>query len=165
MMGGEPFVPGTVALVAAHGDVRTVAREIAFPNGMAITPDDSLLIVADSYGKQLTAFSIGPDGSLADRRVWADLAGGVPDGICMDADGAVWYADVPNKRCLRVREGGAVLDTVEVDRGCFACMLGGPDGQTLFLVTREWHGTDVAKGAGSGQILATRAPSPHAGRP
>jgi sugar lactone lactonase YvrE len=165
LMAGESFAPGTVALVPSDGRVRTVADDIAFPNGMAVTPDNSTLIVADSYGKQLAAFSIEPDGSLSDRRVWADLGDGVPDGICIDADGAVWYADVPNKRCVRVREGGEVLNTVEVDRGCFACMLGGHDGRTLFLVAREWHGTDAAKGAGSGQILATRAPAPHAGRP
>jgi sugar lactone lactonase YvrE len=164
-MKGEPFSPGTVALVTPAGDARLVADGIAFPNGMAITPDGGTLIVADSYGRELTAFDIESDGGLSNRRVWADLGEGAPDGICLDAEGAVWYADVPNRRCVRVRHGGEVLNSVEVDRGCFACMLGGSDGHTLFIVAREWHGPDVTRGAGTGQILATRAPAAHAGRP
>jgi sugar lactone lactonase YvrE len=106
---------------------------------MAVTPDNSTLIVAESYSRKLTAFEIAADGRLDNRRVWADLGDGVPDGICIDRDGAVWYADVPNRRCVRVREGGEVLQTIELDRGCFACMLGGADGATLFLIAREWH--------------------------
>ncbi len=93
-----------------------MADGVAFPNGMAVTPDNSTLIVAESYGRRVTAFDIAADGSLSDRRVWADLADGVPDGICLDADGAAWYGDVPNKRCVRVREGGEVLETIELDR-------------------------------------------------
>ena len=119
------FAPGIIALVTPDGAARQVADGIAFPNGMAVTPDNSTLIVAESYGKRLTAFDIAADGSLSNRRVWADLGDGVPDGICLDAEGAVWYADVPNQRCVRVREGGEVLQTIELDRGCFACMLGG----------------------------------------
>jgi sugar lactone lactonase YvrE len=166
MMAGADFAPGLVALVSADGAVRRVAGDIAFPNGMAVTPDDGTLIVADSYGKCLTAFAIEPDGSLSGRRVWADLGDGVPDGICMDADGAVWYADVPNKRCARVREGGQVLDTVPVDRGCFACMLGGPDGRTLFVLAAEWKGPEgMLDGARTGRVLTVPAPAPHAGRP
>ncbi len=97
--------PGTVALVSPDGSARQVADGVAFPNGMVVTPDNSTLIVAESYGKKLTAFDIAADGSLSNRRLWADLGEGTPDGICLDADGAVWYADVPNKRCVRVREG------------------------------------------------------------
>jgi sugar lactone lactonase YvrE len=166
MMAGADFAPGLVALVSADGAVRRVAGDIAFPNGMAVTPDDGTLIMADSYGKCLTAFAIEPDGSLSGRRVWADLGDGVPDGICMDAEGAVWYADVPNKRCVRVREGGQVLDTVPVDRGCFACMLGGPDGRTLFVLAAEWKGPEgMLDGARTGRVLTVPAPAPHAGRP
>jgi sugar lactone lactonase YvrE len=132
---------------------------------MAVTADDSTLIVAESYGRRLSAFEIAADGSLSNRRVWADLGDGVPDGICLDADGAVWYADVPNKRCVRVREGGEVLQTIDLDRGCFACMLGGEDGRTLFLIAREWHGVDISAGAGTGQVLWTEVAVPHAGRP
>ena len=123
LLAGEQFKPGIVALVTPAGSVRQVADGIAFPNGMVVTPDNSTLILAESYGKRLTAFDIAADGSLSNRRVWADLDGGVPDGICLDADNAVWYGDVPNKRCVRVREGGEVLQTIYVDRGCFACML------------------------------------------
>jgi len=119
-MAGEQFAPGIVALVTPDGAARVVADGIAFPNGMVVTPDDATLIVAESYAKRLTAFDIAADGSLSDRRVWADLHDGVPDGICLDAENAVWYGDVPNKRCVRVREGGEVLQTVELDRGCFA---------------------------------------------
>src|SRR5438045_8259288 len=101
--GGE-FAPGIIALVTPDGSARRVADGVAFPNGMVLTPDNSTLIVAESYGKKLTAFDIAADGSLSNRRVWADLAGGVPDGICLDAENAIWYGDVPNKRCVRVRE-------------------------------------------------------------
>jgi sugar lactone lactonase YvrE len=166
MMAGAEFSPGIVALVTPAGDVRKVADDIAFPNGMALTPDDGTLIVADSYGKRLTAFAVEPDGSLSERRVWADLGDGVPDGICLDAEGAVWYADVPNKRCVRVREGGEMLDAVEVDRGCFACMLGGADGRTLFVLAAEWNGPEgMMDGARTGRVLTVPAPAPHAGRP
>jgi sugar lactone lactonase YvrE len=166
-MAGEPFQPGFVFLVTADGSVRQVAGDIAFPNGMAVTPDNSTLIVADSYGHSLVAFDIGTDGGLSRRRVWADLGTGVPDGICTDARNAVWYADVPGRRCVRVAEGGAVLQTVELDRGGFACALGGPGGTTLFIVAAEWRGMTDSEmvPAGSGQVLATEVDVPGAGWP
>jgi sugar lactone lactonase YvrE len=163
--GGE-FAPGSIALVTPDGELRPAADGVAFPNGVAVTPDDATLILAESYGNRLSAWDIAADGSLSGRRVWADLGDGVPDGICIDAEGAVWYADVPNRRCVRVREGGDVLATVELDRGCFACMLGGPDGTTLFVVASEWRGpSDIASKAGTGLVVAVDAPAPHAGRP
>ncbi len=163
---GEDFGPGTIALVTGDGAVRQVAEGIAFPNGMAVTPDNATLIIAESYGKKLTAFNIEPDGGLSNRRVWADLGDGVPDGICLDAEGAVWYADVPNKRCVRVREGGEVLQTVNVDRGCFACMLGGADSKTLFIVAAEWRGFEnMLSDARTGQVLIAPAPVPGVGWP
>jgi sugar lactone lactonase YvrE len=163
---GETFVPGIVALATPGGAARQVADQIAFPNGMAVTPDNSTLLVADSYGKCLWGFDIGEDGGLSNRRVWAGVGESAPDGICIDADGAVWYADVPNRRCERVREGGQVLQRIELDRGCFACALGGPDGRTLFLVATEWGGAQrTAELAGTGQILMTEAPAPRAGWP
>ena len=166
MMAGEEPKPGIVAVARPDGSSEQVADGILFPNGMAITPDDGTLLVADSYGKCLTGFTIAADGTLSDRRVWADLTDGVPDGICVDADGAVWYADVPNRRCVRVREGGEILDTVQCDRGCFACMLGGDDGATLYILAAEWNGPARAfSGPRTGQILLARAPAPHAGRP
>jgi sugar lactone lactonase YvrE len=165
-LAGEKFAPGIITLVTPDGSAKQVAEGIAFPNGMAITPDTSTLIVADSYGKKLTAFDIANDGGLSKQRVWADLGEGTPDGICIDAEGAVWYADVPNKRCVRVREGGEVLQMVELDRGCFACMLGGADGKTLFIMAAEWYGMENMVGAPrTGQVVTTKAPVPHAGRP
>ena len=143
MMAGEPFAPGVIDLVAPDGSARQVADGLAFPNGMLVLPDGLTLVVAESYAKRLTAFEIAADGSLSNRRLWADLGDGVPDGICADDENAIWYADVPNKRCVRVREGGEVLQTVELDRGCFACALGGSNGTTLFIVaSREWRGSE-----------------------
>ena len=166
LMAGETFAPGVVALVTPDGAVRRVADGVAFPNGMAVTADNSTLIVAESYGKKLTAFAIAADGSLSNRRAWADVGDGAPDGICVDAEGAVWYGDVPNKRCVRVREGGEVLQTIDFDRGCFACMLGGDDGRTLFMVLREWRGlASAADTSRTGQVLTMKAPAPHAGWP
>ena len=174
--------PGIIALVTADGTARQVAdgtarqvadgtaRQvadgIAFPNGMAITPDNKTLIIAESYGKRLTAFDIVADGNLSNRHVWADLGDGCPDGICIDAEGAVWYGDVPNKRCVRVREGGEVLQTIDLDRGCFACMLGGADKTTLFIMAAEWHGFEhMNDGARTGQIYTMEAPFPGVGWP
>ena len=163
---GGTFATGIIALVTPDGFARRVADGVAFPNGMVVTPDNATLILAESYGKRLTAFDIAPDGSLSNRRVWADLGNGVPDGICLDAEGAVWYADVPNKRCVRVREGGEVLQSINLDRGCFACMLGGPDKRTLFIVANEWRGpTHMANGARTGQVLTVGAPAPRVGWP
>ncbi len=173
---GNIYVNGPgIALITPDGSIRHFAEELAFANAMAIAPDNSTLIVAESHGKRLTAFDIAADGSLSNRRVWADLTGltglggdGVPDGICIDAEGAVWYADVPNKRCVRVREGGEVLETVQLDRGCFACMLGGADLKTLFIVAAEWLGfarMAEAIAVRTGQLLAVQAPSCHAGWP
>jgi sugar lactone lactonase YvrE len=166
LMAGEEFAPGIVALVTPDGSARQVADGLAFPNGMVVTPDDSTLIVAESYAKRLTAFDIAADGSLSNRRVWADLKDGVPDGICLDAEDAVWYGDVPNKRCVRVREGGEVLQTVRLDRGCFACALGGPDRRTLFLMATEWSGpANMFDGPRTGQVLTAEAPAAGAGWP
>jgi sugar lactone lactonase YvrE len=166
LMAGEEFAPGIVALVTPDGSARQVADGIAFPNGMAVTPDNSTLIVAESYANRLTAFDIEAGGGLSNRRVWADLDGGFPDGICIDAEGVVWYGDVPNKCCARVREGGEVLHTIELDRGCFACMLGGADGTTLFMMAAEWRGpANRLDEPRTGQVLAAQAPAPGAGWP
>jgi sugar lactone lactonase YvrE len=166
LMAGEKFAPGIIALLTPDGASRQAADGLAFPNGMAVTPDNSTLIVAESYGQKLTAFDIKPDGSLSKRRVWADLGKGVPDGICIDADKAVRYGDVPNTRGVRVREGGEVLQVINLDRGCFACMLGGTDGKTLFMMAAEWHGvSNMSDGARTGQVVTVGAPAPGAGWP
>ncbi|MER8571872.1 SMP-30/gluconolactonase/LRE family protein [Mesorhizobium sp. M1338] len=162
---GEHFGPGTIVLITPDSAVRQVAENIAFANGMAVTPDNKTLIVAESHANRLTAFDIAADGTLSNRRVWADFDG-YPDGICLDAEGAAWYADVPNKHCVRVREGGEVLQTVTVDRGCFACMLGGAGRQTLFIVAAEWRGFEhMVSDARTGQVLSVEAPAPGVGWP
>ena len=162
-----PVQPGFVALVPPGGPARVVATDIAFPNGMAVTPDNGTLVVADSYRHQLVGFDIEPDGALSGRRVWADLGDAAPDGICLDAEGAAWYADVPHQRCVRVAEGGAVLDTVPLDRGGFACMLGGPTGRSLYVVAARWPGIAGLGGDApwDGQVLRTEVEVPGAGWP
>ena len=166
-MKGEDLAAGFVHLVTADRSVRQVADDIVFPNGMAVTADNSTLIVADSYRHQLVGFDIGADGGLSNRRVWADLVGGTPDGICVDAENAVWYADVPGQQCVRVTEGGRVLRVVDLDRGGFACALGGPDRTTLFIAAATWRGmTEVPPvEPGSGQLLAIDVDVPGAGWP
>jgi sugar lactone lactonase YvrE len=165
MSGAEP-ASGTIALATPDGAAREVADDVWFPNGMAVTPDNSTLIVAESYRSRLTAFDIGPGGDLSNRRVWADLGTNVPDGICLDAEDAIWYADVPNRHCVRVREGGEVLQTITVDRGCFSCALGGPDGRTLFIVATEWRGPEAMfQGEPTGQVLTVEVSAGHAGHP
>lgn len=121
-----------------------------------------LLKNARVYAYALHCFLIPP---LSNRRVWADLGDGYPDGICLDAEGAIWYSDVPNKRCVRVRQGAEVLQTVELDRGCFACTLGGADNNTLFMTAAEWHGPESMEGPRNGQVLTVQAPAPGAGWP
>jgi sugar lactone lactonase YvrE len=160
--------PGKIALVTSDGAAREVADGLAFPNGMAVTPDNGTLIVAESFAARLTAFDIAADGTLSNRRVWAEITG---DGICLDADGAVWCSAVGGDGAnvvQRVREGGEVLDRIEVDRPCYACMLGGEDGKTLFMVVQNWFGPDRMDElieAKTGQILTARVTVPHAGWP
>jgi sugar lactone lactonase YvrE len=166
---GEAFRPGFVHLVSPDGSVRQVAEDIAFPNGMAVTADNSTLIVADSYRHNLVAFDINGDingdGGLSNRRIWAHLGDDVPDGICADEQNAVWYADVPHQRCVRVAAGGTILQTVELDRGGFACALGGPGNRTLFIVAAQWQGMTSSEmvAPGSGQVLAVDVDVPGAG--
>ncbi len=168
---GNAFVnggPGLVVCVQPDGGARTAADGLRWPNGMAIVDGGRTLVVADSHAEHLLGFEVSDDGTLTDRRVWAELEH-APDGICADADGAVWVASVPGKYCVRVREGGEVAGTVTADRGCFACMLGGEDGRTLFIAAAEWHGMEQAMREGpgtTGRLLAAPGqPSPHAGRP
>jgi sugar lactone lactonase YvrE len=169
--GGNAYVnggPGLVVLVSPDGTVREVADGFNWPNGMALVDDGHTLVVADSHPGQLVAFDVTSDGGLAARRVWAELEH-APDGICADAAGAIWVASVPGQHCVRVKEGGEVLTTVGIDRGCFACMLGGADGRTLLIAAAEWHGMEAlgASGPGSsGRLLAAAGqPASRAGRP
>jgi sugar lactone lactonase YvrE len=164
MPGAAPWEerkPGILAVVWPDGSSRQVADELWFPNGMVVL-DDRTLVVAESHADRLTAWTITESGELIERRVWADLGpGSAPDGICADAEGAIWYASVPGQRCTRVAEGGRVLDTIDADRGCFACMLGGDDGRTLFIVANHYSGA----GASDGVVLTRAVGVPHAGRP
>ena len=138
---GEPIKPTNLILVRPGEEPCVVAENVFFPNGTVITPDDKTLIVGETFASCLTAFDINEDGTLANRRVWADLRSiedgytPVPDGICLDAEGAIWVASPSTNDVIRVQEGGALLDKVEVDRGAFACMLGCENGNTLFIST------------------------------
>jgi sugar lactone lactonase YvrE len=160
--------PGCVVSVRPDGSATQVADGFEFPNGMALIDDDSTLVVADSYTQQLLAFDVAEDGTLSGRRIWAELEH-APDGICADADGAIWVASVPGRSCVRVREGGDVLAIVAADRGCFACMLGGADGRTLFIGAAEWQGMEALASDGPGRtgrlLAAPGQPAAHAGRP
>lgn len=160
MMAGEDPKPGVLAVVTPDGDITRLAEDLHFPNGMVITPDGSTLIVSESHAKRLTAFDIAADTTLSNRRVWAEVDG-YPDGICLDAEGAVWAAAMD--RCLRIEEGGRVLAQVELDRAPFACMLGG---DTLYIVAAEWKGAEGMTPANrTGRVLTVQAPAPRAGHP
>ena len=171
---GAGDAPGIIALVTPDGSVRRVADEIAFPNGMAVTPDNSTLVISESFAARLTAFDIDDDGGLSNRRVWADGVG--PDGICIDSDGAVWTGvdqAGPGVFIGRVLDGGEVLDRVQVDMPCFASMLGGEDRRTLFMLVADWRMSDgfednitrLTEGPPTGRLLTVPAPAPGVGWP
>jgi len=134
------FAPGLVALVLPDGSVSQVADGLAFPNGMAVTPDGGTLLVAESYAEQVTAFPVQADGTLGERRVWAATPGDHPDGICLDREGTLWYADVGNAHCVRIREGGEVLATVDFDRGAFSCVTSAAAEPDLYVVGQDFAG-------------------------
>ena len=169
--GGAPE-PGYIKLVTPDGELRQVADDIQFPNGMVITPDDRTLIISESFAGRLTAFDIDADGGLSNRRIFAD--GVAPDGICLDAEGAVWVS-TGGSTIARVAEGGKILESIELpeDRAPFALMLGGPDLRTLFVMTAEWRESDgvmdnlqrLTTGPRTGQVLTLAVSVPGAGRP
>jgi sugar lactone lactonase YvrE len=169
---GAPPKPGYIKLVTPDGRVRTVAEDIQFPNGMVITPDGRTLIISESFAGRLTAFDIAADGGLSGRRVFAEGLG--PDGICLDAEGAVWV-QTGGFSVVRVAEGGTVLQRIELapGRAPFALTLGGPDRQTLFICTAEWDQAEdpsanlkrLATGPRTGEILAFPVKVPGTGRP
>ncbi len=170
-VGGAAPTPGYIKLITPDGHMRQVAGDIAFPNGMVITPDNRTLIISESFARQLTAFDIDPGGELSNRRVFAgDVA---PDGITLDAEGAVWVQT--GFSVARVAAGGQVLQRVDLPEGraAFALMLGGPDRRTLFILTAEWRVADghvvnldrLTTGPRTGEILALPVEVPGAGRP
>lgn len=157
--------PATLAVVQPDGAVSVAADELMFPNGTVITPDGRTLIVAESMGRRLTAFDRASDGELSNRRLWADLGRRVPDGICLDAQGCIWVANAAAPECLRVAEGGQVLEVLETDRNAFACMLGGPEGRHLFVLTSRHSHPEQCLASRDSQVLVTTVAVPHAGRP
>jgi sugar lactone lactonase YvrE len=176
-LAGKAPKAGMIVLVTPDGSARQVAGDLAFPNGMVVTPDNSTLIISESFAGRLTAFDIDAEGSLSNRRVWAE--GLAPDAICMDSDGAIWVGTPDTQRSagsgdtlrgavVRVRAGGEVLNRVDHDRPIFGCALGGPDRRTLFLLASEWRGADqvaAVVAARTGQVLTAPAPAPGVGWP
>lgn len=179
LMGGAPLEPARLLRVDPDGTVTVAAEDMLFPNGSVIT-DDGTLLVCETFGNRVTAFDIAEDGSLTNRRVWAEfgaapterdlepLLGQVvvaPDGCGLDAEGALWIADAVGGRALRVFEGGKIDRTIEPGNGVFACMLGGDDGRTLFLCSAPDFHEEARKAAREGKLLAVDVDVPHAGRP
>ena len=160
-----PQKPAELVLVSPDGKALVVARDLEFPNGAVITPDGKTLIVGESFGAKLTAFDVASDGSLTRRRVWAAVENMVPDGICLDAEGAIWVASPLSEEVLRVCEGGAVTHRFKPSRRPYACMLGGPDRRTLFVVTAETHDPSEALAKQSGRIETVEIEVPGAGFP
>lgn len=155
----------TLVMVAPDGVARVVADDLMFPNGMVITPDGKTLIVGESFGFRLTAFDIVADGSLANRRVWANLQNRVPDGICLDAENAIWVACPTASEVIRVKQGGEVAERIKVETDAFACMLGGPDGRTLFVATSPTSDPEKCRAMRGGRIETTQVEVSRAGLP
>ena len=155
----------TLVMVAPEGSARIVAEELMFPNGAVITPDGKTLIVGESFGRRLTAFDVGADGALKNRRVWADLGKSVPDGICLDAENAVWVACPTASEVIRVKQNGEVTERIKVETDAFACMLGGPDGRTLFVATAANSDPEKCRADRTGRIEMTQVEVPRAGLP
>ena len=164
----EKFKPASLVMVRPDGVAQVVAEELLFPNGSVITPDGGTLIVAESYGRRMTAFAINEeDGTLSNRRIWAEIEPATPDGMCLDAEGAIWVASPTTEEFIRVKEGGEVTDRVKLPpgKGAYACMLGGADGRTLFLCTSTGSQQDRIEGRSQGWIETVRVDVSRAGRP
>jgi sugar lactone lactonase YvrE len=179
LMAGAALRYTTLTRVDPDGTVTTAAEDLGFPNGTVILPG-GVLVVAETFAGRLTAFDIAPDGGLTNRRVWArfgetprtedvgeamQLLQVAPDGICADADGAIWVADAGHARVIRVREGGDILDEIRTPMAVYACMLGGDDGRTLFMCAAPSFAEHERRAAREAQLLAVRVEVPHAGLP
>ena len=169
--GGESLKPTNLILVRPSEDPCVVAENLFFPNGTVITPDGKTLILGETFSSCLTAFDINSDATLSNRRVWADLSSieegyaPVPDGICLDADGAIWVASPSTNDVIRIQEGGILLDKIEVDMGAFACMLGGEKGKTLFISTSKGSQEEICLKEKSARIETVEVVVPRAGLP
>ncbi len=162
---GETPRSTTMVMATPDGKARIVAEDLMFPNGAVITPDGRTLIVGESFGSRLTAFDISTDGSLSNRREWANIAPYVPDGICLDAEGAIWVASPTRSEVIRVKQGGEITDHIKVATDTFACMLGGADRRTLFVLTSETSDPAKCRSNPSGRIEITQVEVPGAGLP
>ncbi len=169
--GGESLKPTNLILVRPDEDPCVVADNLFFPNGTVITPDGKTLILGETFSSCLTAFDINSDATLSNRRVWADLSVieegyvPVPDGICLDAEGAIWVASPSTNDVIRIEEGGSLLDKIEVDMGAFACMLGGEKGNTLFISTAKDSQEEMCLREKSARIETVEVNIPRAGLP
>jgi sugar lactone lactonase YvrE len=164
LAGAEPS-GAELIMVTPDGAASVVARDMKFPNGTVITPDGKTMIVGETWGGALTAFDIAADGSLSGRRIWAQLEGAIPDGICLDEAGGIWVASPVSSEVLRVVEGGEVTDRIKVDTQAYACMLGGPDRKTLFILTANSSDPEECKQTRSGRIEIIEVETAGAGLP
>ena len=162
---GEKPRTTTLVMVTPDGQARVVAENLMFPNGTVITPDGKTLIVGESFGAKLTAFDFASDGSLSNPRLWANIAPYVPDGICLDAEGAIWVSAATGSTVIRVKEGGEITEKLKVETDTFACMLGGPNRKTLFVLTAASSNPDECKKNPTGRIEITEVEVPGAGLP
>jgi sugar lactone lactonase YvrE len=161
--GGAEPTSTTLVCVEPDGDAWVVVDQLLFPNGTVITDGGHTLVVAESFGQRLSAYNIQPDGSLTDPRVWADLRPNVPDGICLDADGAIWVADPVNNGVMRVLQGAGPVDWIPTERGAYACVLGGADGRNLYVATADSSNPERTRAARSGRVEVVRVDVPAAG--
>jgi len=159
------FAPAALAMVSPAGEVSVAAEGLAFPNGAVLTPDESTLIVGQTFASDYRAFDVAADGSLSNSRQWAEIPGTAPDGCALDADGAIWFSDATGQKVVRVAEGGEVLASVETPQSTYACMLGGDDGTTLFVLCAAGAHPDEVAGKGEGGIWTMAVEAGHAGRP
>jgi sugar lactone lactonase YvrE len=161
----EPPPTTNLVVLNAEGDVIQFVPDMAFPNGTVITPDGATLIIGETFGSRLTAFDVQADGTLTNRRVWAPLESALSDGMCLDAEGQIWFANAVSRQCVRVREGGEITATATCSQRAFACMLGGDDGQTLYVMTSGSSDRFVVADERQGCIQAVRVDVPGAGTP
>jgi sugar lactone lactonase YvrE len=165
LLAGVPAKPAEIVMVTPEGQARVVADGLAFPNGTVITPDGKTLIVGESFGHQMSAFDVAADGSLSNRRVWAKLGESVPDGCCLDADGAIWVATPMTNEVLRVKEGGEVTHRIKTEQMAIACMLGGADRRTLFILSSPSIEPDKCVAMKGARIETMQVQVPGAGLP
>lgn len=162
---GDTPTPTELLRVDPDGSAHVASGDMSFPNGAVVTPDGGTLIVAETFGPRLSAFDLAPDGKLSNRRVWAQLEGAVPDGICLDAEGAIWVASPVSRELLRVREGGEVAERIPTDQMAIACMLGGEERRTLFVLTSDSVHPEDCRASRSARISTTEVEVPGAGLP